>query len=316
MKQISQLLEETIQKKDNNDFIFESVNEFETLEEAINQFNELPHVWKKYLMTSNDSTNRLYRQKIGKDSEVVSVQQKAGFRTINAAAEFVKKQINTDGVMMVWVEVNGEPFYSIFHQGNNHKNFVMISNKESIDDFYRKRNMTRTDPDAVRRIEHALFALKDRLADNLRQLANQMLGYEENYNLSDAEFKSLNLNITVKGLKVDEKRLEKKSQRENNRKFVDSLEKNRADSAIIAIKFKLSKIQKYITKRIEEELEKVQKGGEAKLPDIMDNLDNLKSALGKLHYELYFYKGDNKYERAKYIKQQLENIDKLEKSLK
>lgn len=213
MKQIKQLLEESLQVKSTSteDIIFESVNEFDTLEEAINQFAELPASWKKLQLQSDTEVST----KTGLNSKIISKASKSKFTQFNNLARFVRKAIDLEDSSIVWVELNGEPLFSVTKTyGNGNKKFIMANAEGSLEKVYQKVsysggyriNGKYIEPKYKSLQYLSLGDIEDSVRMNIRDLVGSIMG-KNPQDVEDSDIKTLKLDISVKGLGVDENRL-------------------------------------------------------------------------------------------------------------
>lgn len=260
MRSLKTLLSETIENKIYSEMITEQLD-VETLEEAINQFKELPHSWKVSINGRKSTNNQNIA--VGENSKILQIASKQNFKSIDNAVRFIRKSIDLDESAMVWIEINDTPVYCVYktYMNRGKSEYHLLSAEGSY-----VRGTKEIVPSAVQ------------LQDVERQLHSYLYNFikdlsENSDDKPDEIIKKLNLNISVKGLGVDENRIGLSSSRKENRDGVNTADiENRKTVAIKNIQRKLGLQIDDIKRSVEMEVLKFERGEDFSFKDIEDKM--------------------------------------------
>lgn len=276
----------------------ENTAEFEQLEEAINQFSELPASWKNIAMKAyeTDGVGLSHRQ-IGKDSKIISKASKDKFKTVDSVAKFVKKLIDFDEVGLLWVEFNNEPMFAISkHQyGNNNKKLLMLGLDGSFEAVYQKVANTsgwrrdgskygRWVPPTYDYMKYlSVSDVEQKVRYYVLDLIRGVMGISNaSVEQCDEFLKKYKLNISIKGLGADEKCQEKQTDRQNNKDYIPADVQLKIDTSVKYVKSKLTVNVDSIRSDLLKELDKFDRGEQFNFDPIIDKMNKLRYVMAKL----------------------------------
>lgn len=304
MRSLKTLLQETIENRFYSEMITEQLD-VETLEEAINQFKELPHSWKVAVNKKKGVNDQDIA--VGENSKILQIAQKQKFKSIDTAVRFVRKSIDLDEQAMVWIEINDTPVYCVYktylNRGKSEYHLLSAEgNYEKVSHYVRDRVYQQ----ALGKMVKGTKELSQR-AVQLQDVERFVYSYLYNFIKSlagdsedkpDEIIKNLNLNISVKGLGVDENRVSVSAGRKEARqdRGIADIE-NRKNVAIKNIQRKLGFQIDDIKRSVEMEVLKFEKGENFSFKDIEDKMKQVSYIFSIIES----IKNDKRYSNFKYM---------------
>ena len=303
MRSLKTLLSEAIENKIYSEMITEQLD-VETLEEAINQFKELPHSWKVAVNKRKGTNDQ--KIPVGENSKIIQIASKQNFKSIDNAVRFVRKSIDLDEQAMIWIEINDTPVYCVY------KTYVYLGKSEyhllSAEGSYEKvkhyvrdnvyQSAAKKFVRGTKEIVSSAVQLQDVesfVYSYLYKFIKSLAGDSEDK--PDEIIKNLNLNISVKGLGVDENRVSVSADRKEARqdRGIADIE-NRKNVAIKNIQRKLGLQIDDIKRSIEMEVLKFERGEDFSFKDIEDKMKQVSYIFSKIES----IKNDKNYSHFKF----------------
>lgn len=210
-----------LNEKNNNDlvdYIIESVS-VDVLEEAIENFADLPNAWKKILSR---------RSNAGENSEIETfkyqVKNEASFN--KAISDAFKKSVESSYII---VEVENQPFALLYNTNSEYdpEKFALTTLDGKSITIQRYVNGTRKNNYKGYYVPKTYFKTneaKDKLKDEVLGFAKSVIEDGDNIEWADL-FKKLSINIVL--VKPDTIRSVVASKRKDNKAFVDNLNTNK-----------------------------------------------------------------------------------------
>lgn len=303
MRSLKTLLSEAIENKIYSETITEQLD-VETSEEAINQFKELPHSWKVAVNKRKGTNDQ--KIPVGENSKIIQIASKQKFKSIDNAVSFIRKSIDLDEQAMVWIEINDTPVYCVYKtyltRGKSEYNLLSAEGSYEKVKHYVRDNVYQSAAKKFVRGTKEIVSSAVQLQDVERQLQSYLYNFikdlsENSDDKPDEIIKKLNLNISVKGLGVDENRIGLSSSRKENRDGVNTVDiENRKNVAIKNIQRKLGLQIDDIKRSIEMEVLKFERGEDFSFKDIEDKMKQVSYIFSKIES----IKNDKNYSHFKF----------------